>query len=613
MFAVFRKPAASSSSIVLSFLAAVLAASAGGQAPSSVTLIRNVNVFDGVRMLGVRDVLVSAGCIARIAPSIAAPPGASIVDGSGKTLLPGLIDAHTHVFGDALQQALVFGVTTELDMFTMTAEASRLRAEQKAGRAASRADIFSAGTLATAPRGHGTEYGFPIPTIASPDSAQAWVDARIAEGSDYIKIVFDDGRAYGMNTPTISSATLAALIKAAHRRGKLAVVHIGSADGARVALEAGANGLVHLFTDQPPSTDLGKLAARHKAFIIPTLTVLTSVTGQSGAGDLSDDPSLKDYLSQQGKGTIKGAFPVRSSSPPRSLLPAQTTVKQLLTAGVPILAGSDAPNPGTAHGIALHREMELLVGAGLSNVQALAAATSTPAAAFSLRDRGRIAPGMRADLLLVTGNPTVDITATRKIEAVWKAGERFDRAAYATSLVRASVASAAAQTPRGGGPISDFEDGSSKASFGSGWVVSTDAFAGGTSSADMKVSDGGANGTKRSLAVAGTIVGPLPYAWGGVMLMTGPQPMQPADLSAAKSLHFWAKGDGKTYKIMLFSQSKGMQPLMQDFIASAEWKEYDFPFASFDGVKGNDIIGFAFTGGPAPGAFSVQIDEVSLR
>jgi len=64
---------------------------------------------------------------------------------------------------------------------------------------------------------------------------------------------------------------------------------------------------------------------------------------------------------------------------------------------------------------------------------------------------------------------------------------------------------------------------------------------------------------------------------------------------------------------MLFAQSKGMQPQTQDFIASTEWKEYDFPFASFDGVKGHDMMGFAFTGGPAPGAFIMQIDEVALR
>src|ERR671913_74664 len=78
----------------------------------------------------------------------------------------------------------------------------RPRAGQNAGKADARADMFSAGILVTAPGGHGTEYGMTIPTITSPDSAQAFVDARLAEGSDWIKIVYDDGRAYGMSTPT---------------------------------------------------------------------------------------------------------------------------------------------------------------------------------------------------------------------------------------------------------------------------------------------------------------------------------------------------------------------------------------------------------------------------
>lgn len=573
-----------------------------------VTLIRQANVFDGTRMLGVRDVLISGGKISRVAASIAAPAGAAVVDGTGKTLLPGFIDSHTHVFGDALQQALVFGVTTELDMFTVTSEAARLRAEQKTGNVVSRADIFSAGTLATAPKGHGTEYGFTIPTVSSPDSAQSWVDARIAEGSDYIKIVFDDGHVYGMNTPTISPATLTALIKAAHNRKKIAVVHTGSARDARIAIEAGADGLVHLFSDRAPSADFGKLAARHKTFVIPTLTVITSITGKSGSGDLADDPRFKEYVSQQSMRTIKGAFPVPKSAPARSIEPAQMAIRQLVAAGVPALAGTDAPNPGTAHGIALHRELELLVRAGLSNTQALMSATSVPARAFSLADRGRIAPGMRADLLLVAGNPTMDIKATRDIEGVWKGGVRFDRKAYAASLTPAAVAKAV-----GIGPISDFDDGTIKASFGSGWLVSTDQMAGGSSSAGMKVIDGGAGGSARSLGVTGTIVGPIPYAWGGAMFMTGSQPMQPANLSAAKSIKFWARGDGKTYKIMLFAQSRGRQPLMKDFVAGADWKEYDFPFVGFDGVDGSDIMGFAFTAGPTPGTFAMQLDQVSLR
>jgi imidazolonepropionase-like amidohydrolase len=101
---------------------------------------------------------------------------------------------------------------------------------------------------------------------------------------------------------------------------------------------------------------------------------------------------------------------------------AFAALKQLHDAGVPILAGSDAPAPGSTNGVSLHGELELLVKGGLSPSEALAAATSVPARTFRLTDRGRIVPGLRADLLLVRGDPTRDITATRDIVEVWKAG-----------------------------------------------------------------------------------------------------------------------------------------------------------------------------------------------
>ena len=551
--------------IALAFGLVLFASTASAQT----TLIKGARVFDGVTTLGQRDVLVTDGKIAAIGIAIAALAGAIIVDGTGKTLLPGFIDAHAHAFGDALEQALMFGVTTELDMFTDAAYASRLRAEQKKGNVAGRADIFSAGTLVTAPKGHGTEYGMTIPTISSPDSAQAFVDARIAEGSDYIKIVYDDGKAYGMTIPTVSAATLRAVIKAAHARGKLAVVHVGQAELARDAIDAGADGLVHLFADREPSSDFGTAAAAKKAFVIPTLTVITSITGKPGAGDLVSDPGLAAYLSSTGRGTIGVAFPRRPNTPERNVGYANAAVRQLAAAGVPILAGTDAPNPGTAHGIAMHRELELLVKAGLSNTQALAAATSAPAKAFSLDDRGRIAIGKRADLLLVSGDPTADITVTRRIDGVWKGGARVDRAAYAAALAKLALPTGAPLS----GLVSNFDDGTVKAAFGTGWLISTDKMAGGSSTTEMNVVDGGANGTSKSLAVTGTIVGPLPYAWGGVMFMPGNQPMSPADLSTAKGVEFWAKGDGKPYRIMVFAQSRGMSPLMKDFVAGPEWKK----------------------------------------
>jgi imidazolonepropionase-like amidohydrolase len=106
---------------------------------------------------------------------------------------------------------------------------------------------------------------------------------------------------------------------------------------------------------------------------------------------------------------------------------AQAAVGALRRAGVHILAGTDAPAPSLAHGLSLHRELELLVLSGLTPFEALASATSEPARAFGFHDRGRIREGMRADLLLVTGDPTVNIRATRNIVGVWKLGVQHPR------------------------------------------------------------------------------------------------------------------------------------------------------------------------------------------
>ena len=579
-----------------------------------VTLIRGASVFDGATKISARDVLIRDGLIADIGNGIALPAGARLVEGAGMTLLPGLIDAHSHAFGDGLRDLIAFGVTTTFDQFTEARMASAVKAQQARGELSDQADLYSAGTLVTAPRGHGTEYGMAIPTIESPDSAQAFVDARIAEGSDWIKIVYDGGKAYALRMPSIDKATLRAVIEAAHRRGKLAVVHIGDMQSAIDAIESGTDGLVHLFLDQAPSAGFAGLLRQHRAFVIPTLSVLESVTGASGGGTLLADPRLAPGISAGAADNLKKSFPVRPGSPAR-YAHAEETVRQLKAAGVPILAGTDPPNPGTWYGVSLHRELELLVKAGLTPSEALASATSVAARAFRFSDRGRIAKGLRADLLLVKGDPTTDILATRAIEGIWKRGVALDRAKFlvARAAENAAAAAAAATPALALGLVSDFEDGTPKVSAGAGWIVTTDAMIGGSSKATMNVVDGGAAGTGKSLGIEGTVAAGAAIPWSGVMHFPGQQQMQPADLSANKEIRFWARGDGRSYAIMVFSQSKGMQPIVRPFVAGAEWKEYVFKFTDFDGITGHDVSAIAFTAGNPAGAFAFRIDQFTVK
>jgi imidazolonepropionase-like amidohydrolase len=220
------------------------------------------------------------------------------------------------------------------------------------------------------------------------------------------------------------------LVAAAHDEGILAVAHVGVLADAEMALAAGADGLVHLWVDQPPSPGTARRMAEAGMFVVPTLAVLESIPGRAGGATLIADARTGPLLDPQAVRNLEAEF----AAWPDWYDTVIESLQALHRAGVAILAGSDAPNPGTTHGASLHRELELLVAAGLTPAEALRAATSAPADGFRIDDRGRIRPGARADLVLVEGDPTADIMATRAIRAVWKRGVRFDHEAYATRM-----------------------------------------------------------------------------------------------------------------------------------------------------------------------------------
>ena len=97
------------------------------------------------------------------------------------------------------------------------------------------------------------------------------------------------------------------------------------------------------------------------------------------------------------------------------------------------------------------------------------------------------------------------------------------------------------------------------------------------------------------------------------MFSPGAAEMTPANLSSKKEISFWAKGDGKTYRIMFFATSHGFQPATRSFITGPEWKQFTFQISEFDGMDGSDLMGIFFGGGPGPGRFVFQIDDVRFN
>lgn len=406
------------------------------QSEDSRYVIRDVRVFDGETIADRQTVVISQGRIAAVGGSeVAVPAGAQEVSGEGRTLVPGLIDAHIHLPAfpvtsttEALQQSLAFGVTTSIVMWTAPSQFTSRVKELEASDALDMSAVLTAGTGATAPGGHPTQMNPPaiaslFPTLTMPADADGFVAARVAEGSDFIKIIFDDIERYG-TLPTLDEATVAAIATAAHARGRITVAHIGSERYARGAIAAGVDGLAHLFEGTTVSADFGQFAAAHGVFVIPTLSVLYAGCGMPDAPGFLKEPETMKQVKPQFRTFLEAPAPpskLRCDAPPQS-------VRQLAAARVPLLAGTDVPAPGTTYGASLHRELEHLVNAGLTPTAALAAATSAIARAFRMTDRGRISPGMRADLLLVDGDPSKQIRATRNIVAIWKRGVRVQRA-----------------------------------------------------------------------------------------------------------------------------------------------------------------------------------------
>jgi imidazolonepropionase-like amidohydrolase len=332
------------------------------------------------------------------------------------------------VFQGAQADALRFGVTTEVDMFSLGGpEGLRaFRAQRESLARTDSADTWSAGQGVTPPGGHpeplAKSMGMSIPTLAPSADVEAFVADRVREGSDHLKVFQDEGRTGKL--AAFPPDRLKAIVAAGKATGRRVVIHVADQEAALQAAEAGGDALAHLFEDAPASDRFVALAKARGLVVIPTLSVLMTVAGGEEAAALAADADVKPWLSGMQTGMLAQRM---KSAEPEVRGRVLESVRRLHAAGVPLLAGTDAPNPGTAHGPSLHQELALFVRGGVPPVEALKAATSRPADFFRLGDRGRVRVGSRADLLLVDGDPTRDITATRRISRIWKNGYEVDR------------------------------------------------------------------------------------------------------------------------------------------------------------------------------------------
>jgi imidazolonepropionase-like amidohydrolase len=407
------------------------------------------------------DVLVQGGRIVSIKPAGAgAPPaGAEMVAGAGFTLLPGLIDAHTHVTGagappwaqarvsDAhnLEAYVYAGVTTT---YVLGGLASDLAALERAAAdgAIVGPHLWYTHLPITAPGGHPTVVGkqlvpWPLSSLLAaliPQPADAAAAARAVEATDragahFVKAMVDQ---LPPSAPEMRAEILHAIAEAAHARHKKLFVHVGTAEDALTAVRAGADVLAHGVYRGTVTRDQAAEIARARVPLIFTMAgwvrtaALAHGTFAPSQLDEATVPAaiLASLSGDAGKRfAATGALAEFTAAIVENERYWKDNARTLHEAGVTMLVGTDSPLPAVFPGSSMHEEMRLLVEAGIPAGEVLRGATARAADALGL-DVGRLEEGRPAELVLVKGDPTARIGDAAEVAMVVLRGRVVRRA-----------------------------------------------------------------------------------------------------------------------------------------------------------------------------------------
>ena len=380
-------------------------------------------------VIRVRDGRIALVSDARIETSPNAP---GIVDLQGRTIMPGMVNAHGHVADtrglqsgaqfyteanllDQLRGYASYGITTVVSLGG-DAEAGFKLQNAQATPALDRARLFVAG---------------PVITAATPEAARKEVDRVAAMEPHIIKIRVDDNLGAATKMP-IDVAT--AVIEQAHKHGLRVAAHIFYLADAKALLRAGVDFIAHSIRDLPVDDEVISLLKKRNVCVCPTLMREVSTFVYESEPDFfkdpfflrGADPAVLDQLRDP-----KRQAQVRANKSAQrykiALEMALANTKKLFDAGVPIASGTDTGPPGRFQGYFEHMELDLLAKAGLKPADIIASATGTAARCSKLDDVGFLRPGQWADFIVLSGNPLEDIARTKTIEAVYIAGNRFSR------------------------------------------------------------------------------------------------------------------------------------------------------------------------------------------
>ncbi|MBI4874695.1 MAG: amidohydrolase family protein [Acidobacteria bacterium] len=544
-----------------------------------VVAIAGAIVVDGTGAPPARaTVLIRGDRIAAVGADVVIPPEARVIRAEGQTLLPGLFDIHTHLlaspvtgvaadWGKILKAYLYAGVTTVVDVSTYGEQLEPMRRLIAAGLPAPK--LLLAVRFST-PGGHGAEGGrgdFHTQEIQTAPEARAAVRRVLPYKPDLLK-VFTDGWRYGTG-PDMTSMdleTLSAFVDEGHKNGLRSVSHTVTLDKAKLAARAGVDAVIHGIGDAPVDDELVQLFRTRKTAYATTLAVYESHVFPNGAPRL-----LAEVLGPDRAGKVPRALS-QSAARQKRWQNLTYSVKALRQAGLPVACGTDAGMTSTFHGYATHREIELLAASGLSPLEALAAATGNSARAIGVEaDRGTIAAGRAADLLLVQGAPHENLADLARISRVFVNGREIGRDALRRSIHSAEPTP---MTARAVAPLlDDFERPDGRSRIDTLWLNNTDS---GHDHARMSYQRTLRKPGDHALTILAQM-GEKERSFGSMVLPLACGGVEPVDLTAYRAIEFEARGDGD-YALVL-ARRPSHKAVSLEFKAGPQWRKIRLPLA----------------------------------